>query len=94
LNGRVIAVDFNSGRQLHHIGEFRGGGLSRRFVLATAANGFFAALDDQLVVALRDLDGRLTPDESAQEALVLTIDDRLGYSSAERNDVVAPTRDI
>lgn len=80
LNGRVIAVDFNSGRQLHHIGEMRGAGPTRRFLLATRENRFFTPLDDDLLALLRDLDGAAAPDEAAEESLAREIGARLGYS--------------
>jgi hypothetical protein len=83
LNGRVIAVDFNSGRQLHHIGEIRGQGPTRRFLLATRENRFFTPLDDDLLVVLNDLDGLAMPDDAAQEQLVQLIDARLGFASPE-----------
>ncbi len=82
LNGRVIAVDFNSGRQLHHIGEIRGRGATRRFLLATRENRFFTPLDDALLALLGDLDGLATPDEATQEELVHEIDVRLGYADS------------
>src|SRR5260370_19098419 len=44
LNGRVIVIDFNSGRQLDYIGEIRGQGGGRRFLLATTGNLFFSPL--------------------------------------------------
>jgi len=83
LNGRVVAVDFNTGRQLHLIGEIRGKGAVRRFVLARAENGFFASLDDELVKLLWDIDGRLTPNDVEEEQLVQTIDARLGYAALD-----------
>ena len=79
LNGRVV-VDFNTGRQLLHLGEIRGQGRARRFLLATAENRFFAPLDSGLQGILSDLDGRPAPDDAAQEALVETIDARLRHS--------------
>ena len=81
LNGRVIAVDFNNGRQLHHFGEVRGQGATRRFLLATRENRFFTPLDDDLLALLRDLDGAATPDDAAEERLVQEIGARLGYSA-------------
>ena len=81
LNGRVIAVDFNTGRQLHHIGEIRGQGPGRRFLLATKDNGFFAPLEPELQKPLLDLDRCPTPDDAAQEDLARTIDARLGFSN-------------
>jgi len=80
LNGRVIAVDFNSGRQLHHIGEIRGQGPARRFLLATRENHFFTPLDSDLLALLSDLDGATTLDAAAEEKLVRILDARLGYS--------------
>ena len=80
LNGRVIAVDFNSGRQLHHLGELRGRGPSRRFLLATRENHFFTPLEDDLAARLREFDGAATPDEAAEESLAQEIGVRLGYS--------------
>lgn len=85
MNGRVIVVDFNSGRQLHHIGEIRGQGPTRRFILATRANRFFAPLEDDLANVLRDLDGARTSDDAAEEELVQRIDARLGFSNPDSN---------
>ena len=82
LNGRVVAVDFNSGRQLHHIGEIRGTGPTRRFLLATRENRFFTPVDDDILALLRDLDGVAMPDETSEEALVRALDARLGYADA------------
>ena len=73
----------NSGRQLHHLGEFRGAGPNRRFYLGIAANGFFSVLDEPIATALLDLDRQLTPDAAAEEALARAIDIRLGYTSLD-----------
>jgi hypothetical protein len=86
LNGRVIAVDFNTGRQLHHIGEIRGQGAGRRFLLATQDNGFFTPLAAELQKPLLDLDRRPMPDDAAQEDLAKTIDARLGFSNRGRGE--------
>ena len=80
LNGRVVVVDFNTGRQLLHLGEIRGRGAGRRFLLATTENHFFEPLDPSLQALLADIDGRPAPDDLALDALVATIDTRLGYS--------------
>lgn len=78
LNGRVVAVDENSGRQLHHIGELRRRDGAEVFVLATKANQFFAPVDDGIAAALADLDGsRLRPDYGEDE-LAAEIGARLG----------------
>ena len=79
LNGRVIAVDFNTGRQLHHLGEIRGQARNRRFLLATRENHFFTPLDEDLLALLQGLDGASTPDETAEETLSQEIGARLNY---------------
>lgn len=62
LNGRVISVDQNTGRQIHHIGEIRRRDGHDTFVLATKANGFFSPVDETVAAALAPLDGaRLGP---------------------------------
>lgn len=80
LNGRVVAVDQNTGRQLHHIGELRRRDGVEIFVLATKANQFFSPVDDNFAAALLDLDGtRLGPDYG-EDRLVADIGKRLGMS--------------
>ena len=83
LNGRVVVVDFHTGRQLHHIGEIRGHGAGRRFLLATTDNGFFSPLEPELQKLLLDLDKCPTADEAAQDDLAKKINARLGFSSPE-----------
>ena len=78
LNGRVIMVDENSGRQLHHIGDLRRRDGSDVFVLATKANRYFSPVDEEIAAALADLDGgRLGPDYG-EEQLAADIGNRLG----------------
>ncbi|MBX3566987.1 MAG: hypothetical protein KF914_02955 [Rhizobiaceae bacterium] len=57
LNGRVVMVDDNTGRQMHHLGDIRAGAGGDRFVLATKSNGYFAPVDDEIARALQELDG-------------------------------------
>jgi hypothetical protein len=65
LNGRVIAMDENSGRQLEFFGEIRRRDGIEVFVLATKQNGFYAPLDDGLAKDLAALDGKaITTDYS------------------------------
>lgn len=52
LNGRVVLVDKITSRQLQMLGEIRGPSMARRFVLATAENGFLSPVDDQIGGAL------------------------------------------
>ncbi|MFV0383124.1 hypothetical protein [Paracoccus sp. (in: a-proteobacteria)] len=49
LNGRVVLADLNNGKQLLMLGEIRGGPAGRRFVIATAENGFISPVDDDMV---------------------------------------------
>ncbi len=63
LNGRVIMVDENSGRQLHHIGDLRRRDGNDFFLLATKANHYFSPVDEDIAAALAGLDGgQLGPD--------------------------------
>jgi hypothetical protein len=80
LNGRVVVADLASGRQIHFLGELRGERQSRSFALATAQNGFFSALDDQLHAALADLEGVSVPDEASEQRLEQELAIRLGLS--------------
>lgn len=78
LNNRVVLVDRNTGRQLQMLGEIRGNFLSRRFVLATAGNGFLSPVDDTMHAALGPLDqAELTP-EFDQDALAAELGRLLG----------------
>lgn len=78
LNNRVIIADSNSARQLHFLGELRGKGVVRRFVLATRENGFFSPLEEELREKLADLDNSFVADDAALEALSATLNERLG----------------
>lgn len=61
LNGRVLMIDADTGRQLHLLGAVRGG----RFALATRENGFMARLDEAVAAPLRDLDASAFESEDA-----------------------------
>lgn len=78
LNGRVIMVDENSGRQLHHIGDLRSRDGSDVFVLATKANQYFSPVDKDIAVALADLDGGRLGADYGEEQLAAEIGNRLG----------------
>lgn len=56
-NGRVTQVDYETNRQMRHLGEVRRVDGVWRFVLATGANGFFSPLDEEAAARLADLDG-------------------------------------
>lgn len=81
LNGRVVVVDFETGSQLHHLGDIRGKREAARFALATKANGFFAPIDVSLQDKLTGLDGTAVPDAAAEEKLKLDIAELLGFGS-------------
>jgi hypothetical protein len=84
VNGRVVVVDEATSRQLHFLGEIRGRGDARRFVLATRANGFFACLEDELQPLLAELDGAALADEEAEAALAAAIRTRLGLATTDQ----------
>jgi hypothetical protein len=77
-NGRVIAVDENSGKQLDHIGQIARKNNEMLFLLVTKANGFFAPVDDEIAGLLSDLDGRPIRSEKDEEEIVAEIGRRLG----------------
>lgn len=79
LNGRVVVVDHNSGKQLHHIGEIRRKGGAEAFVLATKANGFFSPVDAGIAAALAELDGAGIEAAGGEEQFAAVIGARLGF---------------
>jgi hypothetical protein len=78
LNGRVVVVDDDSGRQLHHLGEIRRREGRIWFVLATTENRFPAPAPPEIVERLDDLDAAELAPEGGEEALVAEIAGRLG----------------
>ena len=78
INGRVIVVDDNSGRQIHHLGEIRRKAGEIVFLLARTENGFSAPPPDELLDTLADLDRALLSPDGGEEALVAEIASRLG----------------
>ncbi|PRH84879.1 hypothetical protein C5L14_25465 [Labrys okinawensis] len=77
LNGRVIVVDENTSRQLHHLGQVTARDGSETFVLATSENGFFAPLDEPIATRLADLDNQTLSGDRMEEWLVAEIGRRL-----------------
>lgn len=57
VNNRVVLADKSTGRQIQMLGEIRSNMMSRKFVLATQANGFISPLDDDVAAALSHLEG-------------------------------------
>lgn len=78
LNGRVILVDQNTSRQMHHLGEIRSRNGVEFFALATKENGFFAPVDDDIASALVELDNFNLAGPDAEEQLAVEIGRRLG----------------
>lgn len=78
LNRRVVVVDDNTGRQLHHLGELRRREGKDVFVLATAANGFFSPVDDGIGAALLELDGKPLGQGYGEDELAADIGTKLG----------------
>ena len=76
-NGRVIAVDVATGRQLQHFGDIRERRGLRIFALATKANGFIAPLDEATCSALADIDGVVVGSSYAGADLAADIGIRL-----------------
>lgn len=77
-NGRVVAMDGNTGRQLHHIGNIWSRGGVACFVLATEANRFFSPVDESIAAKLRDIDGIQIDHEHGEDQLVAEIERLLG----------------
>jgi len=80
LNGRVVVVDENSGRQLHHLGDIRRIDGGDAFVLATSQNRYFAPVEEPLAEALADFDGRQIGHDYGEETLASEISRRLGMT--------------
>lgn len=79
-NNRVVVVDQENGRQMHHLGDVRRFVDGRRFVLATAANGYFAPLAAEIADAVVDLDHTAVDDADGEAHLVTAIKSRLGIA--------------
>jgi hypothetical protein len=65
-NGRVVIADTNTGVQLHFLGQLKRVDGAVRFQLATAANGFFSPLAEDIHDKIADL-ANLTVDRSYSE---------------------------
>lgn len=80
LNGRVVLADRASGRQIQLLGEFRGGPGARRFVLASAENGFLSPISDEIRAAIGHVDGAALGADLSQDDLARQISVWLGLT--------------
>lgn len=55
VNGRVIVVDVNTGRQLRFLGQIKRVNGIKRFVIATKENGFMTPLEEDIHGLISDL---------------------------------------
>jgi len=79
LNDRVVLVDGDTGKQLHHLGEMRDMEDGRRmFVLATRENGFHFPLDEEMCRKLAGIDRKTVTDAECEEDFAAEIGERLG----------------
>jgi hypothetical protein len=81
-NGRVIMMDMNSARQLHHIGDIRRRDGIDIFVLATKSNGFFAPVDATIAEPLAAIDGVWLDAIYTEEKLAADIGVKLGIGQS------------
>lgn len=81
-NKRVVVIDYETSRQMHHLGEVRRVDGVWRFVAATRANGFFSPLDDDIAALIAPLDGARMGTGRDDAALAAELSELLGYGSA------------
>lgn len=77
LNGRVIVVDANTGKQLLLLGQMRVQNGQRYFVLATEENGYVSPLADETGQLLADLNGIVIETGDIEDKFVNVIKERL-----------------
>lgn len=78
LNGRVVLTDQSSGRQLQVLGEIRGGCMGKRFVLATAENGYISPIDDEVFAAIGHLGNAELTQDFGEKDLARHLEECLG----------------
>ncbi|MDU9004463.1 hypothetical protein [Sedimentitalea todarodis] len=77
LNGRVIVVDANAGKQMQFLGQMRVKNGQKFFALATKENGFVSPVDDDVEHLLADLNGIVIESDDIENKFVGVIKDRL-----------------
>ncbi|OHV72693.1 hypothetical protein [Ensifer sp. LCM 4579] len=80
LNGRVVVVDRNTGRQTQYLGEIRRRNGTEVFVLATKENGFISSLDETFAATLAEFDGRRLEPDYTEERLAEELGSALGIT--------------
>jgi hypothetical protein len=80
-NGRVIAVDESSGRQLQHFGDIRETAAGKTFALAIPRNRYIAPLDEATAEMLADMDGVTIGISYGAKDLAADIGNRLDMAS-------------
>jgi hypothetical protein len=76
-NGRVVLADTGTGVQLHFLGQLKRVDGAVRFQLATAANGFFSPLADDIHDRIADLANRTVDRSYSEDDLAKDIKERL-----------------
>jgi hypothetical protein len=77
VNGRVVIADAGTGVQLHFLGQLKRADGTVRFHLATAANGFFSPLADDIHDKIADLADRTVDRSYSEDDLAKDIKQRL-----------------
>jgi hypothetical protein len=78
-NRRVVVLDLETCRQLHHLGNIKREEGVFRFRLATEANGFVGPVDQAIASRLAALDGAVMGGARDNAALAAEITALLGY---------------
>lgn len=90
LNGRVVLVDGNSGRQIQLLGEIRSSFGSKRFVMATAANGFISPVSDEIAGALAQFENVELGSDFTEEDIIQKFGTCLGLPDPEHGKQGVP----
>lgn len=77
LNGRVVLADTSTGIQLDFLGQIKRVNGEKRFVIATAENGFFTPLAEEVAGKIADLANRTINRDYTEDALAEDLKTRL-----------------
>lgn len=81
LNGRVVLVDRNSGRQIQLLGEIRGRFPSKYFVLASEENGFLSPVGAEIRAAIGHFDAAELHSDLSDDDIARQFEDWLGLAT-------------